>query len=265
MKVAVTGASGFIGRPLCAALERAGHEVIPVDLRNSDLVGDVVVHLAAIAHRDASAEELETTNIKLAMRVGQAVASRGARMVFLSSVKVHGDASVEPFNESSPLAPQDAYGESKARAEEALRAIPGLKLLVLRPPLVYGPGVKANFLSLMAAVARGVPLPFAAIRNRRSLVYVGNLVDAVERALTSSGTFLLSDGAPCSTPELCRALAAALTRAPRMFPFPPSLLPRKLAGSLELDDSAIRSRLGWRAPFSFEEGLHATARWYLGR
>jgi UDP-N-acetyl-alpha-D-quinovosamine dehydrogenase len=186
-------------------------------------------------------------------------------MAFLSSVKVHGEASDQPFKESSPLAPRDAYGESKARAEDALRAIPGLNLLVLRPPLVYGPGVKANFLALMAAIARGLPLPFAAIRNRRSLVYVGNLVDAIERGLTASGTFLLSDGTPRSTPELCRALAVALGRAPRMFAFPPSLLPRKLAGSLELDDSAIRSKLGWRAPFTFEEGLRATARWYLGR
>jgi UDP-glucose 4-epimerase len=265
MKVAVTGASGFIGRTLCAALERAGHEVIPVDLRNPDVAGEVVVHLAAIAHRRASAEELETVNVKLALRVGQAAATTGARMVFLSSLKVHGEASDQPFNERSPLAPQDAYGESKARAEDALHAIPGLNLLVLRPPLVYGPRVKANFLALMGAIARGVPLPFAAIRNRRSLVYVGNLVDAIERGLTSSGTFLLSDGTPRSTPELCRALAIALGRTPRMFPFPPALLPRKLTGSLELDDSAIRSRLGWRAPFSFEDGVRTTARWYLGR
>ena len=265
MKVAVTGASGFIGRPLCSALERAGHEVIPVDLRNSDVVGEVVVHLAAIAHRRATADELESTNVTLALRVGQAAARMGATMVFISSVKVHGEASAGPFTESSPLAPQDAYGESKARAEDALRAIPDLKLLVLRPPLVYGPRVKANFLALMAAVAGGLPLPFAAIRNRRSLVYVGNLVDAIERGLTSTGTFLVSDGAPRSTPELCRGLAIALERSPRLFPFPPSLLPRKLAGSLELDDSAIRSRLGWRAPFAFDEGLRATARWYLGR
>jgi UDP-N-acetyl-alpha-D-quinovosamine dehydrogenase len=261
MRVAVTGASGFIGRSLCPALARAGHEVRAVEQKDAE----AVVHLAAIAHRSAGLEEIERVNVGLAKRVGQAAAASGASLLFLSSVKVHGEASLVPFKETSPLAPRDAYGESKARAEEALRAIPGLRLAVLRPPLVYGPGVKANFLALMKAVARGIPLPFASIENRRSLVYLGNLVDAILCCLGREGTFLVSDGTPLSTPGLCREMGKALARPARLFPFPASLLPRKLCASLELDDGLIRSALGWRPPLTREEGLRTTARWYKGR
>jgi nucleoside-diphosphate-sugar epimerase len=266
MKVVVTGASGFIGRCLDTALSRAGHEVLAVDLRTASVpAGDAVVHLAAIAHRRASAEEIERVNVGLARQVGQAAAAHGAALVFLSSVKVHGEASQAPFTEASPLAPGDAYGRSKARAEEALRAIPGLRLAVLRPPLVYGPGVKANFLALMAALARGIPLPLASVKNRRSLVYVGNLADAILHCIGRTGTFLVSDGESRSTPQLCRSLGEALGRPARLFAFPPALLPARLAGSLEVDDSGIRKALSWRAPYSMEEGLGATARWYRGR
>src|SRR5262249_2968720 len=181
-----------------------------------------------------------------------------------SSVKVHGEVSAAPFTERSPIAPGDAYGRSKARAEEALRAVPGLRLAVLRPPLVYGPGVKANFLALMRAIARGVPLPFALVKNRRSFIYLGNLVDAILSCLERGGTFLVSDGVSRSTAQWCEALGQALERPARVFPFPPGLLPAKLAGFLEVDDSAIRMDLGWRPPFTPEEGLRATARWYKG-
>jgi nucleoside-diphosphate-sugar epimerase len=224
-----------------------------------------VVHLAAIAHRSASTEELERVNVALARQAGEQAAALGAGLVFVSSVKVHGETSRTPFSEASPLAPRDAYGRSKARAEEVLRAIPGLRLAVLRPPLVYGPGVKANFLALMGALARGIPLPLAAVRNRRSLLYVGNLADAIARCLGRQGTFLVSDGESRSTPQLCRELGAALGRPARLFSFPPTLLPAKLAGSLEVDDSAIREALDWRAPHAMAEGLSATARWYRGR
>jgi nucleoside-diphosphate-sugar epimerase len=184
--------------------------------------------------------------------------------VFLSSVKVHGEVSAAPLTERSPIAPHDAYGKSKARAEEALRAIPGLRLAVLRPPLVYGPGVKANFLALTRAIALGVPLPLASVKNRRSLVYLGNLVDAILSCLEREGTFLVSDGASRSTAQWCEALGRALEKPARLFPFPPRLLPEKLTAFLEVDDSAIRMDLGWRPPFTAEEGLRATARWYKG-
>jgi nucleoside-diphosphate-sugar epimerase len=188
-------------------------------------------------------------------------------MLFMSSVKVLGEETPRaPFDDSSLPAPQDAYGRAKADAESALRAVPGLALTVLRPPLVYGPGVKANFLALARAVARGWPLPLASIVNRRSLLYAGNLADAIARCLEAPAaagrTYLLCDGAPVSTPALCRALGAALGRPARLFPFPPMLLPaRKLIRSLVVDDSALRHELDWAPPYSFEEGLRVTADW----
>lgn len=217
------------------------------------------MHLAAIAHRRAGPDELQRVNVDLAVETARKAAAAGARFVFLSSVKVHGEASATPFREDSPIAPQDRYAESKARAEEALRAIPGLRLAVLRPPLAYGPGVKANFLALMKAVARGWPLPLASVDNRRSLIYVGNLAAAIVACLEREGTYLVSDGPSISTPQLCRELGAALGRPARLFAFPSALLPRKLAGSLEVKDSLV-----WEPPFTREQGLQATARWYLG-
>jgi nucleoside-diphosphate-sugar epimerase len=230
---------------------------------------DAVVHLAALAHgRGASADEIRRVNVELAGRVGRGAAQAGCRMLFMSSVKVHGEDSTVAFREESPFAPKDAYAESKVAAEKLLRALPGLRLTVLRPPLVYGPAVKANFLALMKAIARGIPLPLAGIANRRSLIYVGNLAQALERCLASPAadgrTYLVSDGAALSTPQLCRAIGDALRRPARLFPFPEIFLMKNLTGSLEVDDSAIRSELGWRPPFSLEEGLRATAQWYRG-
>jgi nucleoside-diphosphate-sugar epimerase len=276
MRVAVTGATGFIGSAFAAALARAGHAGVTFDLRKAvpgrfDDV-DAVVHLAAIAHRRGVREaDLERVNVELAAQVGRAAAAAGSRLIFVSSVKVHGEETAAPLREDSPLAPLDAYGRSKVRAEEALRAVPGLRLTVIRPPLVYGAGVKANFLALMKGVANGLPLPFACVRNRRSLLFVGNLADALIRCLAkpqSEGrTYLLTDGAAVSTPELCRALGDALGRRARLWPMPLSLLQLapplgRLIRSLEVDDSAIRGELDWRPPFAFEEGLRTTAQWY---
>ena len=268
MRVVVTGASGFLGRTLCPALVAAGHDVVPCSLRDGHdrlpLAGAAaVVHLAALAHtRDAAPSTIREVNIELAEHVGRAAAAAGARMVFLSSVKVHGELSATPLTERSPIAPQDVYGESKARAEDALRGIADLSLTVVRPPLVYGPGVKANFLALMRAIDRGWPLPLASVRNRRSLISAQNLADALTRSLAIPGTFLVCDGPALSTPELCRRIAHALERPVRLFPFPPPLLPRKLAGSLEVDDSSIRSALGWRTALPVDEALRLTAHWY---
>lgn len=202
-------------------------------------------------------------NVDLAAQTAKKAAAAGAQFLFLSSLKVHGESSQSPFREDSPLAPKGVYAESKARAEDRLRAIPGLRLAVLRPPLVYGPGVKANFLALMNAVARGWPLPLASIRNRRSLVHVGNLADAIIACLGKEGTFLVSDGEAVSTPQLCREIGEALGRPARLFRFPSSLLPEKLSASLEVDDSHIRRTLGWKPPFTREQGLRLTAEWYL--
>ena len=262
MRVAVTGASGFIGSALCPALAAAGPEIVSREHAQS------VVHLAGVAHRRAAPAEIRRVNVDLALRVGREAAAAGAHMIFMSSVKVHGDRSQIPFTEASSMKPGDVYAQSKAAAERALRDLPGLQLTVLRPPLVYGPGVKANFLALMRALARGWPLPLASVANRRSLLFAGNLADAVLRCLESpaaSGkTYLVADGEAGSTAQLCRELGDALGRPARLFAFPAALLPAKLAGSLEVDDAALRGELGWKPPVTRQEALQATARWYLG-
>lgn len=252
MRVLVTGAGGFIGSHLCPALAAAGHE-----LRASVEGSEAVVHLANIAHTSASPAQLHRVNVEGTIAQAKAALAAGARrFVYLSSIKA-GSAG-------------DAYGRSKAIAEQALLQLPGLEAVILRPPLVYGPRVKANFLALLRAVDRGWPLPLASIANRRSFVYVGNLVDAILRCLESTArgkTYAVADGAPVSTPELCRAIARALGRPARLFAFPPALLRlvpgmARLVESQEVDDAAIRAELGWRAPFTLEQGLQATAEWY---
>jgi nucleoside-diphosphate-sugar epimerase len=288
MRVVVTGASGFIGHAVVPALRARGHQVLALDRATfGDLAGftgwsahlaasDAVVHLAALAHaRHVDEARLRAVNVDAALALGRAAAAAGVKMLLMSSVKVLGEETPQrPFEDASAPAPQDVYARAKAAAEAALRAVPGLALTMLRPPLVYGPGVKANFLALLCAVARGWPLPLASIENRRSLVSAGNLADAVVRCLESplaaGKTYGVTDGAPLSTPALCRALGEALGRPARLFPCPPALLEiappaRKLTRSLVLDDSAIRRELGWAPPRSFEDELRRTAEWFRAR
>jgi UDP-glucose 4-epimerase len=309
--VLVTGANGFIGRALCEALTAAGRRFRAAvrgpqaGLRNAVAVGDIgpdtnwsaalegvdsIVHLAARTHvlRETAADSLAAyrrTNVAGTERLARVAAKRGVRhLVFLSSVKVNGELTRErPFTEEDAPRPEDSYGISKAEAERALAGIAaetGLHVTVLRPPLVYGPGVKGNFLRLMRLVARGVPLPLGRIDNRRSFIYVGNLVHAVVQSLdvprAASRTYLAADGEDLSTPDLVRGLAAALGVRPRLVSCP--LLPLKLAstlvgrgaefarlaGSLQVDSSRIRRELDWRPRYSLAQGLADTARWYHG-
>ena len=285
MRVAVTGASGFVGSALVPALRSRGHDVMALDrAATGDIAAaadwpallsgaDAIVHLAALAHAGAVDEaRLRAVNVDASVAIGKAAAGAGIRMIFMSSAKVLGEQTPgKPFDEHSPLAPRDAYARAKADAERALRAVPGLRLTVLRPPLVYGPRVRANFLALLDAIARGWPLPLARVDNRRSLVGLGNLADAAVRCLeeprSAGATFCVTDGAALSTPALCRAIGAALGREARLFAFPPALLElvpaaRKLTRSLVLDDGAIRRELAWTPPCSFEEEMRRTADWF---
>jgi nucleoside-diphosphate-sugar epimerase len=303
-RILVTGATGFVGAAVVPALLAAGWEVRAAVRAASDAArlpagaepaptGELspdtdwtaalegvaaVVHLAARAHRPrdgaAQAGEYRRVNALATGALGKAAAAAGASLVFLSSVKAVGESTPpgRPWDEDAPCAPEDAYGASKLEAERLLAATPGLSWCALRAPLVYGPGVKANFLRLLGAAAAGWPLPLASIRNRRSLLYSANLASAVAAAAAvppPPGAYFVRDGEDLSTPELFRRLAAALGRPARLFPFPPALLPggagRRLREDLAVDDRRLRAALGWKPPFSVDQGLAATAAWHHGR
>ncbi|ABD06261.1 NAD-dependent epimerase/dehydratase [Rhodopseudomonas palustris HaA2] len=249
---------------------------------------DAVVHLGARVHvmNDGSADplaEYRLTNVEGTMNLGRHAAAHVRRFVFVSSVKVNGEETApgRSISETDGPAPVDPYGISKLEAEIGLRTLawrePGL--VILRPPLVYGPGVRANFRTMMRWLHRGVPLPLGSIENRRSLIGVDNLVDVIMTSLVhpaaANQTFLVSDGEDLSTPALLTRLAAALEVRARLLPFPPVLLERlaRLAGqgaaisrlqnSLSLEIGKARQLLEWTPPVSVDEGLRRTAAAFL--
>lgn len=243
---------------------------------------DVVVHLAARVHvmRERAADplaEFRRVNVEATERLARSAAAAGARrFVFVSSVKVNGEetAAGEAFCADDAPAPEDAYGASKHEAEEALHRVgveTGLEMVVIRPPLVYGPGVKGNFRTMLDWLRRGLPLPLASLDNRRSFVGVGNLCDLILCCLShpdaANETFLVSDGQDLSTPELLRMAGKAMGLPARLWPCPPSLLKgaaalvgkpgiaQRLCSNLQVDISKTREVLGWHPPFSVEEEL----------
>jgi nucleoside-diphosphate-sugar epimerase len=308
MRVLITGATGFVGKALVPSLTERGWTVFR-GIRSQALAReradgmtvslnqatghfevrapiDAVIHLAAIAHtHGVDPRSYRIVNAiwpqKLAMR---AAALRIPHFLFISTAKVVGDSLARPADETSTLRPADAYAASKAEAEALLDDVgrqTGLRITVIRPPLVYGPGVGANFHQLLRIVDAGWPLPFASVNNRRSLIYVGNLASAIEASLKRSPqvnrTFFVSDDHDLSTPELVTAVAASLRKQPRLFAFPPNLLRfggrllgkgdriARLLDSMQVDISRIRTELGWRPPISMEQGLAETALWYRSR
>ncbi len=306
--VLITGATGFIGGALLGALKgrtvrralrrsttptHPGDTVVGTIGPDTDwgaaLAGmDCVVHLAARTHvtSEDSADPLAAyrrINVEATRSLAQQATAVGVRrFVFLSSIKVNGDATLEhPFTEADMPQPQDAYGISKCEAEEVLRDIASrskMELVILRPPLVFGPGVKGNFLRLLQLIHRGRPLPLASVRNRRSLLHVANLADAiatcVEAPAAAGKTYLVSDSTDVSTPELIRKLAAGMGHAARLLPCPVVLLElgaalsgqrdavARLTGSLQVDASLLRNTLGWQPRIPLDQGLIDTARWY---
>jgi nucleoside-diphosphate-sugar epimerase len=204
------------------------------------------------------------------------------RFIFMSSVKVNGEGGSVAYRETDLPAPQDDYGMSKYEAECGLREIAvetGMEMVMVRSPLVYGPGVKANFQALMRALVRGIPLPLGAIHNRRSLVALDNVVDllvtCIEHPAAANETFLVSDGEDLSTTELIRRLARAMCRPARLIPMPTTVLMagatllgkrevmRRLCGTLQVNITKVREVLGWAPPVSVDEGLRRTAKHYL--
>jgi nucleoside-diphosphate-sugar epimerase len=297
VKVAVTGASGFIGSALCSRLAACGHRVVAVSrgelldedrLRNAVTGADAVVHLAALAHDAAQAlekagdyETLRRVNALTSETLARACAgSNVPRFVFMSSIGVCGEETRgRPFDETSAPAPRSLYAASKHEAEQRLGEVAaktGLRLTVLRPTLVYGPGNRGNFLRLMRLVARGVPLPLGAVRNRRNFTYVGNLVSATEALLAPEapgGLFIACDSEAFSTPQVVACLGAGMGRAVRQISVPPAMLSlacravgrgdlaRRLLGSLEADNAKLRNLARWSAAPA-EPALRATARWF---
>ena len=306
MKVLVTGANGFVGRALCPYLAELGYAVVPVVRRQSCIADEVIVHcteswkaalkgcdsvihLAARAHvmQDQERDPLQAfrannldTTIELAKRASEAGVRR---FVFMSTIKVNGEETAPgcSFSHDDPVDPKDPYAISKREAEQMLWQISpktGMEVVVIRPPLVYGPGVKGNFMRLMQAIDKRRPLPLGGIQNQRSLIYLGNLVDVIRQCVThpnaAGKTFLVSDGDDVSTPELVCRIAAALGRRPFLLPVPVSWMRHagrvlgkqaavdRLLGSLYVDIAPLREELGWTPPYTMQEGLEATAQWY---
>ncbi len=308
-RIAVTGAAGFVGRALCRRLESDGRRVRRV-VREALAIGgyvgvgelgpgtdwsealagvECVVHCAGRAHvvRETAVDplaEFRRVNVEATRRLAeQAVAIGVRRLVYVSSIGVHGVQTNNraPFRHDEAPAPIEPYAVSKLEAERelvGLAAVTGLELVIVRPPLVYGPGVGANFLRLLRLVDRGWPLPFGAVRGLRSLVGIDNLVDLLARCAdapeAAGQTFLASDGEDFALPDLIRMLARHLGRPARLLPVPPHALVAaarlvgmagtvaRMTSSLQVDIAHTCCTLEWQPPMSAEDGLAATARWY---
>ena len=306
--ILITGATGFVGkallqrlltvdesRRLVVAVRRGGQQwskqVLPIVTGDLNPTTDwsialkgvaAVVHSAARVHvmHDTEADPLKAfraVNVDGTLNLARQAAAAGVkRFVFISSVKVNGESTPpgRAFTEADAPNPQDAYGQSKHEAEQGLRQLSadtGMEVVIIRPPLVYGPGVKANFAALMRAVQRGWPLPLGAVHNQRSLVALDNLVDFIVTCISSpqaaNQTFLVSDGQDLSTTELVRGMAQAAGVPTRFMQVPVWALQagatllgkgdvvQRLCGNLQVDISKARSFLGWVPPLSVEEGL----------
>jgi UDP-glucose 4-epimerase len=309
-RVLVTGASGFVGRTLCGVLSNAGYRVraavrdptrAPPNAAETVTVGDLgpdtawqdalagaelAIHLAARAHvmNDRGNEDAYLrANARGTLNFAAQCAAAGVRrLVFLSSVKVNGEATAErPFSALDLPKPQDPYGVSKYEGEKFALQVgeqSGMEVAIVRAPLMYGPGVKANFARLMRWVDQERLLPLGAVANRRSLLSLWNLCDLLGVLLTHAEApgrvWMASDGEDVSTPELIRRLAGAMNRRARLIPVPLGLLRAlgsvlgrraevtRLCGSLTVDLSTTRELLEWSPPMSLDEGLERTAAWY---
>lgn len=301
--ILVTGTTGFVGTSLCRELSRRGVPFRPVSRtarQGSTIIDDIgpdtdwkaalagvdtVIHLAARVHvmQDTASDPLAAfrrTNVAGTLALARQFASEGGkRFIFVSSIKVNGEGTLPgtAYTASDVPAPQDSYGQSKAEAESELFKLSGasgLEVVVIRPPLVYGRGVKANFASMIKWVRRGVPLPLASVCNVRSLVYVENLVDlimlVIDHPKAANRILMVSDGRDVSTPELLTEIGISANAPARLFPLPPWLLywgatllgrrsiADRLLGNLQVDISDTQTLLEWSPPVTFYEAIRRT-------
>jgi len=310
-KILVTGATGFIGNSLVPVLVKSGHIVRCSVWRKSNSIQaeqiivnnlveqmdwtealndiDIVIHLAARVHYTnenilSSSEEYYKVNSLATKNFAEQAAKKGVkRFIFLSSIKVNGEFSLEnkPFTEESSMNARDPYALSKLYAESYLQKIScdtGMQIVILRPPLVYGPNVKANFLNLIKLVDQGWPLPFAKLKNKRSLIYIDNLISAICAVITdkkaANQLFLVSDDESWTLSELVRALGEGLNRRTKLFSVPVVFLiwmlnilrrghiSSRLFTSLEVSNNKIKTQLGWIPPVRSKDGIVITAKWY---
>lgn len=307
LKVLITGATGFVGRSLVPALMASGYDVLCAVSKQADwlkapqviidrielvhdwtpiLKGiDIVIHLAAKVHvmkGNVPFDEYTKVNIDATKNLAQQAAQCGVRrFIFLSSIKVNGEFTLEgtPFTEEYTQPIDDPYGKSKLIAEHALLELSkntNMDVVILRPSLVFGPGVKANFLKMMQLVQKGWPLPFGNINNKRSFVFIDNLISAIiaviEEPKASNQVYLVSDNESWSLSELLRAIAQNMGQNSRLFPAPGlltlfkifglSALSTRLFGSLEVSNDKIKTQLGWKPPVTSAEGITKTVKWY---
>jgi nucleoside-diphosphate-sugar epimerase len=311
-RILVTGASGFVGEAVVfrllldrklipvAAVRGATRlhglcSIVPFNLGDPKALPslddvEVVIHAAARVHVmnetavDALAE-FRKVNVDGTLRLARRAAESGVkRFIFISSIKVNGESTVrgKPFKADDIPAPADPYGVSKYEAEESLKQLSrdtGMEVVIIRPPLVYGPGVKANFMNMMHWLNLGIPLPLGAIGNQRSLVAIGNLVDlivtCIEHPKAANQTFLVSDDEDLSTTLLLRRLAKALGKKARLLPLPEWLLmfaasilgksrvAQRICGSLQVDIGKTCDLLGWVPPVKVDEAIRKTAKHYM--
>ena len=305
MNILVTGATGFLGSQLCVSLKKNPDVRLMPVVRKAPLTDfesvavipsidsetvwenaldeqNVVIHAAARAHimKDEVADplgEYRRINVSGTLNLARQAAATGVkRFIFISSIKVNGEHTPldKPFSADDTPAPDDAYGISKWEAEQGLQKLAsetGMEVVIIRPPLVYGPGVKGNFASMVKLLAKGLPLPLGAIYNQRTLVALDNLVDliitCIDHPAAANQVFLVGDGQALSTTELLQGVAKAMDKPSRLIPVPASLLmlgatllgkkavAQRLLGSLQVDISKARDLLGWIPPISVEEGL----------
>lgn len=309
-KILITGASGFVGRSVCAELLKQNLEIRLALRANNFLLEnaevaiinqidndtdwstalrnvDVVIHLAARVHvmNEAAVDSMlkfRSVNVDGTMNLArQSVKAGVRRFIFISSIKVNGEQTTKdkPFTEDDVANPQDAYGLSKLEAEQGLLQLARetkIEVVIIRPPLVYGAGVRANFLSMLRAVKKGYPLPLGVIYNKRSFVYVENLVSLILRCINhpaaANEVFLVSDGYDLSTTELLQKCAFAIGVKPKLIPVPPRVLEliasltgkkdviQRLCGNLQVDITKANKLLGWVPPISLEDGMRKTVR-----